>query len=151
MTGDTLSGPVSSTSSSKAKPQTEEEIVEGFNRLRYEQRSIGSKINDLELDQREHNMVIKVLQSVEPTRKCMRMIDNVLIERQVKDILPALEASVQKMSECIETLSKQFEEKGRELQRYKAEHKIRIAGEKESTGSEKKDNISSSTSGVLVS
>ncbi|KAH8876927.1 Prefoldin subunit 2 [Schistosoma japonicum] len=151
MTGDTLSGPVSSTSSSKAKPQTEEEIVEGFNRLRYEQRSIGSKINDLELDQREHNMVIKVLQSVEPTRKCMRMIDNVLIERQVKDILPALEASVQKMSECIETLSKQFEEKGRELQRYKAEHKIRIAGEKESTGSEKKDNVSSSTSGVLVS
>ncbi|KAK4471640.1 hypothetical protein MN116_005049 [Schistosoma mekongi] len=151
MTGDTLPGPISSASSSKAKPQTEEEIVEGFNRLRYEQRSIGSKINDLELDQREHNMVIKVLQSVEPTRKCMRMIDNVLIERQVKDILPALEASVQKMSECIETLSKQFEEKGRELQRYKAEHKIRIAGEKESTGPEKKDNVSSSTSGVLVS
>ncbi|CAH8532026.1 unnamed protein product [Schistosoma guineensis] len=143
---------MSSASSSKAKPPTEEEIVEGFNRLRYEQRSIGSKINDLELDQREHNMVIKVLQSVEPTRKCMRMIDNVLIERQVKDILPALEDSVKKMSECIETLSKQFEEKGRELQRYKAEHKIRIAGEKDSTGSEKKDNISSSsTSGVLVS
>ncbi|CAH8561700.1 Prefoldin subunit 2 [Schistosoma haematobium] len=143
---------MSSASSSKVKPPTEEEIVEGFNRLRYEQRSIGSKINDLELDQREHNMVIKVLQSVEPTRKCMRMIDNVLIERQVKDILPALEDSVKKMSECIETLSKQFEEKGRELQRYKAEHKIRIAGEKDSTGSEKKDNISSSsTSGVLVS
>ncbi|CAH8539790.1 unnamed protein product [Schistosoma intercalatum] len=143
---------MSSASSSKAKLPTEEEIVEGFNRLRYEQRSIGSKINDLELDQREHNMVIKVLQSVEPTRKCMRMIDNVLIERQVKDILPALEDSVKKMSECIETLSKQFEEKGRELQRYKAEHKIRIAGEKDSTGSEKKDNISSSsTSGVLVS
>ncbi|CAH8502863.1 unnamed protein product [Schistosoma turkestanicum] len=143
---------MSSASSSKAKTQTEEEIVEGFNRLRYEQRSIGSKINDLELDQREHNMVIKVLQSVEPTRKCMRMIDNVLIERQVKDVLPALEASVQKMSECIETLSKQFEEKGRELQRYKAEHKIRIAGEKDSTGSDKNDNVSSSsTSGVLVS
>ncbi|CAH8819097.1 unnamed protein product [Schistosoma curassoni] len=87
---------MSSASSSKAKPPTEEEIVEGFNRLRYEQRSIGSKINDLELDQREHNMVIKVLQSVEPTRKCMRMIDNVLIERQVKDILPALEDSVKK-------------------------------------------------------
>ncbi|CAH8559947.1 unnamed protein product [Heterobilharzia americana] len=141
---------MSTSSTSKPKTLTEEEIVEGFNRLRYEQRSIASKINDLELDQREHNMVIKVLQSVEPTRKCMRMIDNVLIERQVKDILPALEASVQKMSECIETLSKQFEAKGRELQRYKAEHKIKIAGEKEPTESEKKDTVSSS-SGVLVS
>ncbi|CAH8850006.1 unnamed protein product [Trichobilharzia szidati] len=139
-------------STSKPKVQTEEEIIEGFNRLRYEQRTIGSKINDLELDQREHNMVIKVLQSVEPTRKCMRMIDNVLIERQVKDILPDLEANVQKMSECIETLSKQFEAKGRELQRYKAEHKIRIAGEKEPSESEKKNTVSSSsTSGVLVS
>lgn len=44
-------------STCKFKPQTEEEIVEGFNRLRYEQRSIGSKINDLELDQREHKYV----------------------------------------------------------------------------------------------
>ncbi|THD22377.1 Prefoldin subunit 2 [Fasciola hepatica] len=129
--------------------QTEEEIVEGFNKLRYEQRSIASKINDLEMDQREHNMVIKVLRGVDPSRKCMRMIDNVLIERQVKDILPALETSVQKMTECIETLTKQFEEKGRELQRYKTEHKIRIAGEKDTNEPEKNDNAT--TSGVLVS
>ncbi|KAF8570989.1 hypothetical protein P879_02721 [Paragonimus westermani] len=134
--------------SSKAKPLSEEEIVEGFNRLRYEQRSIASKINDLEMDQREHNMVIKVLQGVDPNRKCMRMIDNVLIERQVKDILPALQLNVQKMTECIENLTKQFEEKGWELQRYKTEHKIRIAGEKESNEPEKKDVTSS---GVLVS
>ncbi|VDP72975.1 unnamed protein product [Echinostoma caproni] len=95
------------------------------------------------------SMVIKVLRGVDPNRKCMRMIDNVLIERQVKDILPALETNVQKMTECIETLTKQFEEKGRELQRYKAEHKIRIAGEKDPNEPEKKDNTSSS--GVLVS
>ena len=138
-----------SSPSAKPKPQTEEEIVEGFNRLRYEQRSIASKINDLEMDQREHNMVIKVLRGVDPNRKCMRMIDNVLVERQVKDILPALEMNVQKMTECIDSLTKQFEEKGRELQRYKAEHKIRIAGEKDSNEPEKKDNAPSS--GVLVS
>ncbi|KAA3676736.1 prefoldin subunit 2 [Paragonimus westermani] len=94
------------------------------------------------------SMVIKVLQGVDPNRKCMRMIDNVLIERQVKDILPALQLNVQKMTECIENLTKQFEEKGWELQRYKTEHKIRIAGEKESNEPEKKD---VSSSGVLVS
>ncbi|KAG5444746.1 Prefoldin subunit 2 [Clonorchis sinensis] len=137
-----------SASSSKAKSQSEEEIVEGFNRLRYEQRSIASKINDLEMDQREHSMVIKVLQGVDPTRKCMRIIGNVLIERQVKDILPALETNVQKMTECIDSLTKKFEEKGRELQRYKTEHKIRIVGEKEPNEPEKKG---VSSSGVLVS
>ncbi|CAL8077037.1 unnamed protein product [Calicophoron daubneyi] len=135
--------------SAKPKHMTEEEIVEGFNRLRYEQRSIASKINDLEMDQREHNMVIKVLQGVDPNRKCMRMIGSVLIERQVKDILPALVTNVEKMAECIKSLTKQFEEKGLELQRYKSEHKIRIAGEKDPSEPEKKDNVSSS--GVLVS
>ncbi|CAH8620415.1 unnamed protein product [Dicrocoelium dendriticum] len=93
-------------------------------------------------------MVVKVLRDVDPNRKCMRMIDNVLIERQVKDILPALELNIQKMSECIETLTKQFEEKGRELQRYKMEHKIRIAGERDTGEVEKKD---ATSSGVLVS
>ncbi|TGZ73272.1 hypothetical protein CRM22_001615 [Opisthorchis felineus] len=137
-----------SASSSKAKGQSEEEIVEGFNRLRYEQRSIASKINDLEMDQREHSMVIKVLQGVDPNRKCMRIIGNVLIERQVKDILPALETNVQKMTECIDSLTKKFEEKGSELQRYKTEHKIRIVGEKEPNEPEKKG---VSSSGVLVS
>ncbi|KER19525.1 hypothetical protein T265_11729 [Opisthorchis viverrini] len=84
------------------------------------------------------SMVIKVLQGVDPNRKCMRIIGNVLIERRVKDILPALETNVQKMTECIDSLTKKFEEKGRELQRYKTEHKIRIVGEKEPNEPEKK-------------
>ncbi|VDL43143.1 unnamed protein product [Hymenolepis diminuta] len=113
----------------KSKPLTEEQIVEGFQKLRYEQRAIANKITGLEMDQREHNMVIKVLKGVDAERKCFRLIEGVLVERQVKHVLPALEANEKKMSEALEALRRQFDEKGVELQVYKEEHKIRLAGE----------------------
>ncbi|VDM32373.1 unnamed protein product [Hydatigera taeniaeformis] len=129
----------------KTKLLTEEQIVEGFQKLRYEQRAIASKITGLEMDQREHNMVIKVLKNVDSERKCFRLIDGVLVERQVKHVLPALIANEKKaspfcfltrlrviarrMAEALEVLRRQFDEKGIELQVYKEEHKIRLAGE----------------------
>nr|CUU98206.1 hypothetical transcript [Hymenolepis microstoma] len=82
----------------KNKPLTEEQIVEGFQKLRYEQRAIANKITGLEMDQREHNMVIKVLKGVDAERKCFRLIEGVLVERQVKHVLPALEANEKRVS-----------------------------------------------------
>ncbi|KAL5111076.1 Prefoldin subunit 2 [Taenia crassiceps] len=116
-------------SAEKTKPLPEEQIVEGFQKLRYEQRAIANKITGLEMDQREHNMVIKVLKNVDSERKCFRLIDGVLVERQVKHVLPALVANEKKMAEALEVLRRQFDEKGVELQVYKEEHKIRLAGE----------------------
>ena len=43
------------------KKKSKEEIVEGFNRLRQEQRAIASKIAELEADKMEHNLVIDAL------------------------------------------------------------------------------------------
>lgn len=66
------------------------------------------------------------------------------------------------MTEALEMLRKTFEEKGKELQQYKEEHKIKIAGEDASSGggaeggrsdaAGKKDNAAAapSSSGVLV-
>jgi len=46
------------------KKKSKEEIVEGFNKLRQEQRSIASKIAELEADKMEHNLVIEALNEV---------------------------------------------------------------------------------------
>ena len=37
------------------------------------------------------SIVIEALKGVEPERRCFRMIGGVLVERTVKDVLPALE------------------------------------------------------------
>ncbi len=42
-------------------------------------------------------MVIKVLKKVDAERKCFRLIEGVLVERQVKHVLPALEANEKKV------------------------------------------------------
>ena len=42
--------------------------------------------------------VIEALKGVEPERRCFRMIGGVLVERTVKDVLPALENNKQQVS-----------------------------------------------------
>jgi hypothetical protein len=53
------------------KPQ--EEIIQGFNAMRNEQRSIAAKINELQQDLNEHKIVIETLDGVvDLDRKCFR-------------------------------------------------------------------------------
>jgi len=38
-----------------------------------------------------YSIVVDTLKTVDPDRKCFRMVGGVLVERTVKDVLPALE------------------------------------------------------------
>ncbi|NXM23491.1 PFD2 protein, partial [Oxyruncus cristatus] len=67
-----------------------EQVVSRFNRLRQDQRGLASKAAELELELNEHSLVIETLREVDPTRKCFRMVGGVLVERTVKEVLPAL-------------------------------------------------------------
>ncbi len=47
--------------------------------------------------------VISALKEVDPDRRCFRLVGGVLVERQVKDVLPALESNfkqVNKLPTC---------------------------------------------------
>uniref|UniRef100_A0A674GXQ3 Prefoldin subunit 2 n=1 Tax=Taeniopygia guttata TaxID=59729 RepID=A0A674GXQ3_TAEGU len=70
-----------------------EQVVSRFNRLRQDQRGLASKAAELELELNEHTLVIETLREVDPTRKCFRMVGGVLVERTVKEVLPALESN----------------------------------------------------------
>lgn len=39
------------------------------------------------------SLVIETLREVDPTRKCYRMVGGILVERTVKEVLPALESN----------------------------------------------------------
>nr|CAG4651516.1 EOG090X0L97 [Simocephalus serrulatus]SVE94651.1 EOG090X0L97 [Simocephalus serrulatus] len=75
---------------SKNASKANEEIIQGFQRLRTEQRQLASKLSELEMDLNEHKLVIETLQNVDADRKCFRMVGGVLVERTVKEVLPAL-------------------------------------------------------------
>ncbi|KAM6435385.1 death effector domain-containing protein isoform 3-T4 [Liasis olivaceus] len=131
------------------------EVVAGFNRLRQEQRGLASKAAELEMELNEHKLVIETLREVDPTRRCYRMVGGVLVERTVKEVLPALENNKEQINKIIETLSQQLQTKGRELNEFREKHNIRLMGEDDQKAPSKESPegaaAKSSSAGVLVS
>ena len=58
--------------------------------MREQCQELAIKINELDLDKTEHELVMKALEPLEPTRKCFRMIGNVVVERTVAEVVPAV-------------------------------------------------------------
>lgn len=130
----------------------QEEIVQHFQKLCQEQRSIALKMSELEMDRSEHKLVIDTLKEVDPKRKCFRMIGGVLVEREVSSVLPALNTNFDKMGEFVDSYTEQLKAKGIEINAYKEKHKIRIQGEKENKQNEtESETETKSTQSVLVS
>ncbi|XP_016065905.1 PREDICTED: prefoldin subunit 2 [Miniopterus natalensis] len=130
-----------------------EQVIAGFNRLRQEQRGLASKAAELEMELNEHSLVIDTLKEVDETRKCFRMVGGVLVERTVKEVLPALENNKEQIQKIIETLTQQLQAKGKELNEFREKHNIRLVGEDERPAKESSEGAGAkaSSAGVLVS
>nr|CAG4641386.1 EOG090X0L97 [Eulimnadia texana] len=125
-----------------------EEIVQGFHKLRNEQRHLVSKLSEIEMDLNEHRLVIETLKDVDGDRKCFRMVGGILVERTVKEVLPALVLNQEQLSKAVEALNQQISAKGEEINQYKEKHNIRIRGSNDNPASE--DEKKPNTQGVLV-
>ncbi|CAN7980006.1 unnamed protein product [Ixodes pacificus] len=109
------------------KRQSQEQgIVDGFNQLRQEQRSLTAKLVELEMDLNEHNLVAEALQKVDGDRRCYRMVGGVLVERTVKDILPAVMQNKDNIAKSVEALNDRIVKKGQEVNEYREKHNIQI-------------------------
>ena len=69
----------------KVDPQTV------LNFMREQCTDLSVKINTLDLDKTEHELVIQALEPLPADRKCFRMIGNVVVERTVGEVLPAVQ------------------------------------------------------------
>ncbi|XP_029932870.1 prefoldin subunit 2 [Myripristis murdjan] len=127
----TSTGSKSSSGSAGGKQSgpSAEQVVATFQRMRQEQRSMASKAAELEMEINEHSLVIDTLKEVDPSRKCFRLVGGVLVERTVKEVLPALENNKEQISKIIESINTQMQTKGRELTEYRERYNIRLVGE----------------------
>ncbi|XP_055846077.1 probable prefoldin subunit 2 [Episyrphus balteatus] len=134
-----------------------EKIIQEFQLLRNEQRSLVNNLNTLEMDLKEHKTVIETLKLVGDDRKCFRLIGGVLCERTVKDVLPQLLENKEFIEKTITVINQDLSKKGQQINKFKQDHNIRIRGEQmpDSKEDEKKSDASSSSSNanrnVLVS
>nr|CAG4645292.1 EOG090X0L97 [Leptodora kindtii] len=135
---------------SKSAAISNEEIVQGFHKLRAEQRQLVNKLSEVEMDLNEHKLVIETLQSVDKDRRCYRMVGGVLVERTVKEVTPALTTNRDQMIKLVEALNNQISIKGQEILDYKNKHNIQFRKGDEIPASENDDQKSVPNQGVLV-
>ncbi|KAK2626745.1 hypothetical protein QTJ16_003920 [Diplocarpon rosae] len=80
---------------------------------------IASKIGDVESEAEEHKLVLETLEPLPGDRKCFRMINGVLVERTVKDVVPALRTNSDGLKKVLEDLVKQYNSKQVEMEKWK--------------------------------
>ncbi|KAI0005141.1 Prefoldin beta-like protein [Russula compacta] len=112
-------------------PLSGQEVQQTYSRFQSDLQNLASKIGELEQEAEEHGLVLSTLDEAlagEPDRKCFRLIGGVLVERTVKDVVPALQTNRDGIRKVIASLSEQYKAKEGEFDKFKEEYNIRPAG-----------------------
>ncbi|CAK9150866.1 unnamed protein product [Ilex paraguariensis] len=108
------------------EPINEQAVANMYGAMRAEIDQIYSKITELEMEVSEHSLVISAIQPLDPSRRCYRMIGGVLVERTIKEVLPAVQRNKEGLEEVIARLNEALEKKKKEMNEFEAKYKIRI-------------------------
>ncbi|XP_042513393.1 probable prefoldin subunit 2 [Macadamia integrifolia] len=131
------------------EPVNEQAIANIYGNMRSDINQLHSKITELEMEVSEHSLVIGATQPLDPSRRCYRMIGGVLVERTIKEVLPAVQRNKEGLEEVISRMNEALEKKKKEIAEFEAKYKIRIRksdGEVKDDGGRKEG----SAQGVLV-
>lgn len=132
------------------EPVNEQVVANTYASMRSELNQIYSKITELEMEVSEHSLVINAIQPLDQSRRCYRMIGGVLVERTIKEVLPAVQRNKEGLEEVIARLNEALEKKKKDISDFEAKYKIRI---RKADNNEKQDDSTrkeGSAQGVLV-
>ncbi|KAJ3995518.1 Prefoldin beta-like protein [Lentinula boryana] len=124
------------------------EIQSKYSQFQSELQAVASKIGELESEADEHrqafiqpisihllthiiSLVLTTLDEAlqeEPDRKCFRLIGGVLVERTVKDVVPALQTNRDGIRTAVKGLADQYTSKEKEFETFKEDYQIRVVG-----------------------
>ncbi|KAI7875354.1 Prefoldin beta-like protein [Lichtheimia hyalospora FSU 10163] len=112
--------------SSSSKKPSEAEITQQYNKYKNELQQLAQKVGELESEVEEHKLVIDSISPLEPDRKCFRMVGGVLVERTVKEVLPALQTNYSGIQQVIQSLLQSYKRKEQEFQEFQKKHNIQM-------------------------
>lgn len=73
-----------------------------------------------------NRLVTETLQPLPEDRKCFRLINGVLVERTIKEILPALVTNSDGLKQVLEELLKQYKAKQDEMDTWKKKNNVQV-------------------------
>jgi len=94
--------------------------------------NLARKIGELEQEADEHELVLTTLEEAlagEPDRKCFRLVGGVLVERTVKDVVPALQTNRDGIRKVMSNLTEQYKSKEEDFDTFKRDYGIRLVKE----------------------
>ncbi|KAK9907474.1 hypothetical protein WJX75_004342 [Coccomyxa subellipsoidea] len=130
--------------------KTEQAVINRFQELRNELSVLSGRANELASESREHDLVLKALEPMDGDRKCYRVVGEILVERTVAEVKPAVKGNKKQLDAVVERLVKQLETKKKELSDFQEKYKIRIKGEGEDEQPMQQKEKSTSSQGILA-
>eukprot|EP00036_Acanthoecidae_sp_10tr_P011763 CAMPEP_0182927190 /NCGR_PEP_ID=MMETSP0105_2-20130417/13454_1 /TAXON_ID=81532 ORGANISM="Acanthoeca-like sp., Strain 10tr" /NCGR_SAMPLE_ID=MMETSP0105_2 /ASSEMBLY_ACC=CAM_ASM_000205 /LENGTH=136 /DNA_ID=CAMNT_0025065121 /DNA_START=14 /DNA_END=422 /DNA_ORIENTATION=- len=107
---------------------SQEEVAQKAMTMQRTVQQTAAKINELEGEMKEHELVCECLGKVPAERRCWRMIGGVLVERTVKEVLPAVADHKEKISGVVTMLKRKLQEDLKKLEDFKAKHNVQAGG-----------------------
>ena len=107
----------------------EKEVLQHYQSLSSACEEARSKMSELSAQAREHELVVDTIKDLDPERKCFRLIGGVLVERKVREVLPAVKGNKEKLDEVVKKIQDSLNVKEMELMELKRKYQIRERGE----------------------
>merc|ERR1712070_767888 len=128
----------SSSSSSSTDVSDPNAILAHYRRLQGEATTLSTKLGELEQEINEHTIVLEKIKPLDPNRTGYRLIGGVLVEKPLKEIVPAVEQNEVGIRAVVKQLGQRLEAKEAETRAWKEKYNIRLQTEKEVRDSQEK-------------
>ncbi|KAL8752428.1 MAG: hypothetical protein Q9184_005735 [Pyrenodesmia sp. 2 TL-2023] len=97
----------------------QQELQQQYTNYKNNLQQLAERVGNVEQETEEHKLVLETLTPLPEDRKCFRMINGVLVERTVKDVLPALQTNADGLRKVLDELVKQYKRQEMEMEKWK--------------------------------
>ncbi|KAK9480716.1 Prefoldin subunit-domain-containing protein, partial [Lipomyces japonicus] len=119
-------GSSNATTSSTITAKKQADLQAQYNNYKSTLQQLAQKIGELESETDEHKLVLESLRPLPEDRKCFRMIGGVLVERTVKEVIPALETNAKGVEQVMDQLVKEYKKTEDELKAWQTKNKVQV-------------------------
>ncbi|KAI4249842.1 MAG: hypothetical protein LQ352_005534 [Teloschistes flavicans] len=102
------------------------ELQQQYTTYKNNLQQLAERIGSVEQETEEHKLVLETLKPLPDSRKCFRMINGVLVERTVKDVIPALQTNSDGLRKVLDELVKQYKRQQEEMEKWKKKNNVQI-------------------------
>ncbi|KAL8626453.1 hypothetical protein Q9189_007852 [Teloschistes chrysophthalmus] len=104
---------------SQVSAKKQQELQQQYTTYKNNLQQLAERIGNVEQETEEHKLVLETLKPLPDSRKCFRMINGVLVERTVKDVMPALQTNWDGLRKVLDELVKQYKRQQEDMEKWK--------------------------------